>query len=614
MLIALLIPFSAQAQSAWEARLDGRARAYQQTDFGVLLAVTERSLYALDNKTGETLWRRGHAGLDETAIAPVPGADLILLTLDAGDKSRLLAIDQMTGEAIWQSEKVRGDVMQLAVAPEAGLLAAALVKKARGRVGAELKRKPALHIFDLATGREYWKKELDSDVELMPANFTEDGEVSFTLDNYRAPLFLDGKLYLFYEGITIFDARSGKEIERERFKVNEDSLALTEAEPTVDEARVYLSGHGKLRAVSRRTGRIEWEAKDLGVTPETFLLNNVLYARTGGQFTRIKDGETTEKGASGISALDARTGKTLWRYKGADKGLTNFVFADENTVVLADRDDLVVIDARTGKRAGRIEHKVSRAQFVIVNERGQAVVGGKDTLTAFNLGSVRANDKKAAVWSVKYSPPGRGAFRIIAGIALRATALYFRYGGLANSAFGLARGAQNARSLLSLRWSGLKSRFSSFDLMTLAGNSAANYLAPNFRAFGVIRFAMNPPSFGAPSLPRLPILTTTGAARSEAQEKLLDRLDPARQLEKLSDFLLRRQRLSQLRGQFMYFYTDLPKPYKNKGLAGVNVQTGETRRLISLSDPDPRFFTDEAAELLYSADGNRLLAYSIVNR
>jgi hypothetical protein len=44
---------------------------------------------------------------------------------------------------------------------------------------------------------------------------TTDSETVFTLDNYRAPLFLDGRLYLFYEGLTSLDSRTGKERRRE---------------------------------------------------------------------------------------------------------------------------------------------------------------------------------------------------------------------------------------------------------------------------------------------------------------------------------------------------------------------------------------------------------------
>src|SRR6185295_8602995 len=168
----------------------------------------------------------------------------------------------------------------------------------------------------------------------------------------------DGRLYVFYEGVTSFDARTGKEKTREKFKVNEEGLALTEAAPVVDEAFIYTSGRGHVRAISRATGKVEWEAKDLGVTPELVVMGRVLFARTGGQFTRLKDGETIERGPYGVAAIDSRTGKVLWRYKGADKGITNLVFPDAASIVLADHDDLITIDAGTGKRLSRTPHGI----------------------------------------------------------------------------------------------------------------------------------------------------------------------------------------------------------------------------------------------------------------
>ena len=272
------------------------------------------------------IWRRNHKGLDETSVTPIPSTDLILLSLDEGDKSRIEAIDLLSGERIWQSEKVKGDVMQLAVEPELDLLAVVLVKKAKGKIGEELKREPVIHVLKLSDGEELWKEQLKSDVEMMPSRFGENlGEIPFTLDNYRPPLMLDGRLYLFYEGVTSYDAKTGKEGERDRFKVNEGGLALTEADPVFDEKYIYTSGKGKVRAINRRTFKTEWEAKDLGVSAEMAVVGNILYVRTGGQFTRIKDGEIDEKGSFGVSAIDTKNGKTLWRYKGADKGLTNFV-------------------------------------------------------------------------------------------------------------------------------------------------------------------------------------------------------------------------------------------------------------------------------------------------
>jgi outer membrane protein assembly factor BamB len=644
---SLLLFSASAAQPVWQADLNSRIEFYQTTDFGIVLAGTRNSIFALDGRTGERLWRKDHRGLDETSVTPIPSTDLILLSLDEGDKSRFEAVDLISGSRIWRSDKVKGDVMQLAVEPERDLLAVVLVKKARGKLGDELKREPVVHMLRLSSGEELWKRQLKSDVEMMPAQFGENlGEVNFTLDNYRPPLILDGRLYLFYEGVTSFDAQTGKEGERDRFKVNEGGLALTEADPVFDERFIYTSGKGKVRAINRRTFKTEWEAKDLGVTPEMAVVGDVLYVRTGGRFTRIKDGETQEKGPFGISAIDTRTGKTLWRFKDADDGLTNFVFARRDLILIADKNDLIGINAQTGKRLWKIGHKIDKAQFVIVNERGEAVVGGRDEIAAFEVQNSRAetrsiseiggasftnfqnpktqNRKPSELWRVKHSPPSRGAFRVIAGIALRAAALYFRYGGLAASALNVVRGANLARSVLSLRWSGLSSRFSSFDLTTLAANSGHTYISNRIYTFGSLARASDLINRAS----GLQVITPSGIrgriisgaagkiapSRTEVQESVFERLDPARQAEKLSDYLLRRKQMADLRGSFMYFYTDLPEPFDRRGLVGVNVNTGRDARFIPASDPDARFTVDETAGLLYSADGSRLRAFDIISR
>ncbi len=624
------------AQPVWQANLDGKLAFYQTTDFGIVLAGTNNALYALDGQTGERLWRRNHKGLEETSITPIPATDLILLSFDEGNKSRVEAVDLLSGNSLWRSENVKGDVMQLAVEPDADLLAVVLVKKGKGKIGEELKREPVVHVLRLSDGDELWKKQLESDVEMMPSRFGENlGEIPFTLDNYRPPLMLDGRLYLFYEGATSFDARTGKEGEREKFKINEGGLALTEADPVFDEKFIYTSGRGKVRAVNRKTGKIEWEAKDLGVTPEMAVVGNVLYVRTGGQFTRIKDGETDEKGSFGVSAIDTKNGKALWRYKGADKGLTNFVFPNLETIVFADKDDLIALDAKDGKRLGKFEHNIEKAQFVLINESSQVVVGGRGEIAGFDSGIEVSNwggrrgknfDGNIPVWRTKHKAPSRGIFRIVTGIALRATALYFRYGGLATSALNIVRGANIARSVLSLRWSGLKSRFSSVDLTTLASNSARNYVANRISVFGVasrtsnLLNRINGLQINVPNASSIRGKIIGGAinkvtpSRAEVQESLLERLDPVRQVEKLSDYFLRRKRLADLRGNYMYFYTDLPKPFDKKGLVGVNVHTGKDSRFILISEPDARFTTDETVGMLYSADGNRLQAFDVLDK
>jgi hypothetical protein len=102
--------------------------------------------------------------------------------------------------------------------------------------------------------------------------------------------------------------------------------------------------------------------------------------------------------------------------------------------------------------------------------------------------------------------------------------------------------------------------------------------------------------------------------RADVQESVYDRLDPTRQMDRLSDYLLRRKRVAELRANHMYFFTDLPKPFDRKGLVGVNIHTGQDARFILDSDPDAQFITDESLGLFYSSDGNRLQAFEIMNR
>ena len=585
---------------AWSAKLDETIRFYQPTDIGAIIVGTKKSVYAVDGATGDVLWRRKDATMDENEVAPVPGTDLVLLSFEKDKRTRIEATDILSGDTIWQSEKLKGAVMQMAVDIDANLLAVVLARDAKGKASSGLKRKPMVHVLDLSTGDEIWKHELGSEIEMMPTRWSENEDVGFTLDNYYPPMFISGRLYLFYEGATSFEARTGKERTREKYKVNESGLALTEAAPVGDEAFIYTSGRGHVRAIRRDDGEVEWEAKDIGMTPELVLAGRVIYARTGGQFTRLKDGETVERGPYGVSAIDARTGKVLWRYKGADKGITNIVLPDASTIVIADRDDVITVETANGKRRSHAPHKIKGAAFALLNERNEVVIGGREEIAAFDPSG-------QSVWRAKYPPPGRGLLRTIAAVAARAASVYFRYGGLATTAF---RGVQIARGLSSLSsslsWSGLAGRSSFSNLQALATNSARSYVSNRFRAFGVAsRMRTNLPNISVRE-------RFTKRPSVNVEERLLDRLDPARQLERLSRFLWHRERLAALRGDRMYFYTDL-KGVDGNGLAGVNIHTGATDRAIRIKDLDERFVTDEVVGVLFSASGNRLIGYSVAS-
>ncbi|HVI71848.1 MAG TPA: PQQ-binding-like beta-propeller repeat protein [Pyrinomonadaceae bacterium] len=473
LLLLFLISFTSLpvfAQS-WTTKLDNDIRFYQATEMGIVIAGTEKSLYAIDGAGGQILWRRKDTSLDETDVAPVPGTDLLLLSFEKGDKARIEAVDVLTGNSIWRSEKIKGAVMQISVDPANNLLAVVLAKDVKSRARDGFKRRPLLHVLDLATGDELWKYEV-GEVEMMPARWPEDSdkEVDYTLDNYYPPVFVDGRLYVFYEGVTSFDARGGKERLREKYRVNEDGFALTEAEPIFSEGFIYVSGHGHVRAISRQSGDTAWEAKDLGLTPEMILAGDVLYIRTGGQFTRLKDGDIVERGPYGVSAIDTRSGKVLWRYKGADKGITNLLLRDNNTIAIADGDKLMLIDTNLGKRTFYKSHKIERPSFGLINERGDIVIGGQSEIAAFDISRGRE------LWRARHTPPGRGILR---AIAARAASLYFRFGGPAMTAFRAASAFSNLQSLATVATRRSKpplSRFNRYGIASRQLDRLSRYL------------------------------------------------------------------------------------------------------------------------------------------
>ena len=75
LLLLALCPVLTSAAEPWSTKLDSSVSFYQSTDVGVLVVGTEKSLYGLEAETGDVLWRRKDARLDETDVSSVPGTE-----------------------------------------------------------------------------------------------------------------------------------------------------------------------------------------------------------------------------------------------------------------------------------------------------------------------------------------------------------------------------------------------------------------------------------------------------------------------------------------------------------------------------------------------------------
>ena len=143
-----------------------------------------------------------------------------------------------------------------------------------------------------------------------------------------------------------------------------------------------------------------------------------------------------------------------------------------------------------------------------------------------------------------------------------------------------ARKVQIARAVTGLSWSGLTARsaFSNLQALATASNRNRTSSSSRFKRFGIAK-------------------------------RIQDRIDPSAQLDRLSRFLWHRERLAELRGHWMYFYTNLDRG--GSGLAGVNVNNGRTEREVRLSDLDERFVTDEPLGVMFTASGEKLFSHAL---
>ncbi len=571
MRVAAKEPKRVTGRETWSSEFDHQIDYQLLVAANVLVVGTARHTYGVDPRTGRELWRKRDMHVKPEDLLVVPGTRVLLVNEDYGGKfadkeTSVLALDVETGGELWESKLSKGKGLQAIADPDSNLLVLVTVREPHGDdkglfagwlpgdgIGAGFKRKPRINALDLSTGKKLWDREFDAEVEMRPsldAELARGGKKEakdrpFDLGNYRLPVVSGGQLFVTYRGITCYDARTGDRLWRQEYGVREGDLALSDADPIVDERIVYTSGEGRIRAFDRATGKQLWRSDDFGVVPELFVDDRAVYGQLGGRFYNIFSDEWSWKGSYGAVAIDRETGKRLWRYDDGNDSITNLTIAGER-VWLGDEERLVGLDRATGKRVVAESHKLAhRPVITTYNESDQVVLISDEEAAGF------AASTGKRVWYARHEPiKPSGWRRFAAGLLMTSGAVLT----VASFAAAKVKGLVPAVPSPAIRISGL---------------APINLF--NTRAFAI----------------------RTGSRLGKG-------------FWSAGSGMLGVTRFAHLTGTHQYFITRLEGT--DQALAGVNLTTGETDRAVELPSQTPNIAIDEVNGLVLQARGKRLVA------
>ncbi|MCX6189579.1 MAG: PQQ-binding-like beta-propeller repeat protein [Bacteroidetes bacterium] len=190
------------------------------------------------------------------------------------------------------------------------------------------------------------------------------------------------QIYVIYEGISIFDLKTGKKLWETGFDnielnwgVVKSTQTLGKSDmPTIGDDGVYIidlsKGNHKIRKFNPATGAVIWETVEFdkdAMIPDMGLLGSTLIAKVGGEietqtFIPGTNGNPDVcnvgykmTGPFGLMAFDSHTGKLLWDTKElktlGDKfsGSISNIHIDGENVIFCTSKNMFCLEAATGK-------------------------------------------------------------------------------------------------------------------------------------------------------------------------------------------------------------------------------------------------------------------------
>lgn len=331
----------------------------------------------IELKTGREIWKIDtyeNLKLESLECFHPDGMDVIEVVIDGGVRSYF---ELKTGQSVSKITSKyftdqRSHLGSLIVSDEDIHLRLDYKRKLmRGSTGT--KTPMVLSAKKFSTGDKLWETKFEAN--LVTTLVTKRDMLKFYVNNSR--------VFVVYEGISVFDLKTGKELWKSDFNNSEVSVGLKAKQelgiadvPLVEGNEAYIADLTKgvygIRKVDAASGKTLWQTekyKSDDVIPALHLKNNVLLAQFGGVINIQTYMETDQavrttskwkfRGNPDIKAFDPATGKLLW--DGKSLGLkmdfiSSFRFDDKQVYFFTDKE-FVGIDIASGQVKNKIDLK-----------------------------------------------------------------------------------------------------------------------------------------------------------------------------------------------------------------------------------------------------------------
>jgi len=554
----LLQPLASVAatSSSWSKEFDKDIDWIIQSEFDVLLAGSNKKLYAISERSGEQLWSiEIGSEIGRTDVELIDGTDIVLVNREIDkEKSsfKLEAYEILTGEKIWGNNLIKGrgiDILPL-LSKNSFLY---LIDSDTGD-----KVKPHIYNFNVYTGKITWEADFsDSFNGTKSSGFWVFGN-NYDVSGFYPPVFINDEIFFFYDGVRNFDYKTGKQLWHTSYTLNkEEDLLRTDADPIITDNTIYTSGAGVLRAINRKDGNVIWTSEDFGVViPLIYYDQGNIYGQCGGTFLKPNLNEVKTVDPAGVFAIDGKTGRTLWKFWNCQSPVSNIASAKDK-IFLADKISLIAIDKKTGKDVYKTTLDFQNPVVTAVYDKNNTViVRSGQKVASYDM------DSGHKVWinGFKEQPPGfldKLSNRLLIGAAI----IIFT-GGLATPL--------------------LLGSYIAYDV-----NRTINRNAAEDRLY---RQAEETKIFWS------------NAAKYRNSPGFLKAVE------------IRKERLELLTKQkkaYFYVYGEDEQNSSIKGVGGVNLDTGKMDFQADLGNDKPAHFYDRIYGLLFYTDGNKLSAYKI---